>query len=192
LFPDWPAEKAAAWRLIRERLRAESLSAAPVAAEIPSMVLNEGTAVLLVAPDGTTQSLELQPHEVSAEILRSEVVSAGPQALLDTVSTLGRALGEELNKTVFTTLDRVSEEHGGKFGGDSPEEMLEEVIAGLEQMNMQFDDDGRPSIFFVAHPDALEKFRYLDTPEAMARLNPVLERKKHDWLLRESRRKLAD
>jgi len=70
--------------------------------------------------------------------------------------------------------------------------MFQDLMRGLRKMDMSFDEDGRPSIFFVAHPENAMKLQSLNTPERQKLFNELIEEKRNEWLRREGYRRLVD
>ncbi len=161
MLPDWPSHKQEYWSAIRERLRQVSLGTAPVVAQVPSVIIDEGRRAEFLSPDGTKQVLELQPHEVSQQFDRQELVRAGPSALANAVQELGKALGGNMERTFF-------------------EKMYD------------FDEEGNPSVFAAVSPQLAKLLRQTDTPRNRKIIDQITEKKRNEWLDRESRRRLAD
>lgn len=97
----------------------------------------------------------------------------------------------------FTTIEETCQEVGNVIdcgGGSLTGERLLEMF---ERISMEFDRDGNPRFpTVVAHPKAqdtiLRVFKQMEeSPELADRMQSILDRKKAEWLARESARKLV-
>ncbi|RBY85959.1 hypothetical protein [Blastococcus sp. TF02A-26] len=84
----------------------------------------------------------------------------------------------------------MTEEHGNTIDAGG-RDFFDVVAETLETIEMTFDDEGRPNLTIVMHPDQAEKLRDKQpTPEQEARLDAILERRKEEWLASRRRRDL--
>jgi len=97
-----------------------------------------------------------------------------------------------METNLLGTLRKASERTGGVFRGETAQDIAEEFLGRLELMDVEFDDDGRPSVVMVLSPQMIEHLSEIDTPELRQRADEVLEKKRREWLSRESRRRLAN
>jgi len=173
-------------------LRQVSLGTAPVVAQVPSVIIDEGRRAEFLSPDGTKQVLELQPHEVSQQFDRQELVRAGPSALANAVQELGKALGGNMERTFFEKMSASESKARRTFKAKTPQGAFKEFAEGLRTMDYDFDEEGNPSVFAAVSPQLAELLRQTDTPRNRKIIDQITEKKRNEWLDRESRRRLAD
>ena len=97
-----------------------------------------------------------------------------------------------MQKDLLSLLKNVAPEHGGTFGGKDDEQIFQDLLRGVSAMDMTFEEDGRPAIFFVMHPENELKLQALNSPERKRAFDEVIEAKRREWLRRESYRRLVD
>ena len=189
---DWPTQKAEVIEWMQRRVRSVSFAKAGIAAQIPHFVLHECSRVVFVFPDGSRQEMQPQTHEASAQFSREDIEQGGGRPLVDGIATIGSNLGDQMEKEFLGVLQNAAPQHGGKFGGEHADEVFEQILKGLENMDLEFDETGDAGLFFVVHPNALPLLQELNTPVHQKRFDEVLSRKRDEWLSRESHRRLAD
>ncbi|MDO8612499.1 MAG: hypothetical protein Q7R32_06710 [Dehalococcoidia bacterium] len=148
--------------------------------------------MIVVRPDGTRSKTELQSHEVSAKFARDELARGGGKQLVDAIHTLGSGLGEEMERTLLRKMSQLAEGSGAMFGGKTPQALRRSVLKALRSMDIDFDEEDKPSLIMVAHPEAARRLQELETPELQEKVDSILEEKRNEWLRRESHRRLAD
>jgi hypothetical protein len=152
----------------------------------------EGKSAVLVYPDGVRQDLTMKSVESRATLADKDLVTGGGELLAKAITQLAGGLGSQIEKDFVETMTKVSPQHGGTFGGKTPDEIFDSLTAGLKEMEMTFEDDGTPSIFFVTHPDNIAAMQSINTPDRQAIVDEIIEGKRIEWLRREGYRRLGD
>jgi hypothetical protein len=161
-------------------------------AEVPSFTLNEGNRVVIVYPNGSRQDIPLKSVESRASFPTDEFIAGGPELLAQAIQRLSGEMHNQMDKDLIATLQKARPEHGGMFRGKTEDEAFEDLLRGLQRMDMTFDEDGTPSIMFISHPDNIPLMKALDTPERKAIVDSIIEEKRLEWIRRESNRRLVD
>jgi len=65
---DWPAQKKELQVELQRAIRQQTLAAAPVVAQVPHVILQEGHKLAFVYPDGSRSEMEPSAHEVSWQV----------------------------------------------------------------------------------------------------------------------------
>jgi hypothetical protein len=187
---DWPEQK----RLLSTELLKviRSLSHTALVREVPALTLYEGKRAVLVYPDGVRQDLTMKSVESRATLRDEDLAIGGGEPLAQAITQLANGLGSQIEEDFFATMKKASRHHGGTFGGKTPDEIFNGLMAGLEEMDMTFEDDGTPSIFFVTHPDNIAAMQSINTPDRQAIVDEIIEGKRIEWLRREGYRRLVD
>ena len=70
---------------------------------------------------------------------------------------------------------------------------IEVMIETIDKMDVNFDEEDKPTFSIVMHPDMMEEIRAQGepSPEAMARLQEVIERKRFEYHRRRDTRRLS-
>jgi hypothetical protein len=169
-----------------------SLAHRGLVAQVPALTLYEGNRAVFIHPDGHLQEMSLRTLQAKATLDRQDLATGGPELLANAVRQLAGGIGEQMEKDLLQLMQKANSRHGGMFGGEDEETMFQDLMRGLREMQMSFDEDGRPSIFFVAHPENALKLQALNTPHRQELFEQLIEEKRNEWLRRESHRRLVD
>lgn len=98
--------------------------------------------------------------------------------------------GGQMVRAFLELVSDVSEEYGNVVDG-AGRDFFDVFAESLETIDITFDDNGRPNLTVVMHPDEMDKLRgKKPTPEQEARLNAILERRWEEWRAARRRRDL--
>lgn len=187
---DWPELKA---RLSPEVHRImKALTHRGLVAQFPALTLYEGKRTVLIYPNGNVQELSMKTVEAKAIIDKKDLAAGGPELMVKAIRELSGGISDQMEKDAAEVLKKVDPKHGGRFGGEDDEAKFRDLMKGLDRMDMSFDDDGMPTIFFVTSPENAMKLQSLNTPERQKAFNELIEEKRREWLRRESYRRLVD
>jgi hypothetical protein len=191
MFPDWPDLKTEHSEVVRQAIRLQTVARGPVAAMFRRLVVMEGRQVEYIYPDGSRQSIQLEKHEAAWRGDPTEAGKAAPEFVAKAVDGLATEAAKELETTIFGLLNRAPQGAGGRFGGESSDELVTNALETLRNMEMSFEDD-EPAIFFATSPGGLQKFDALRAPEVEKMARDIIEEKRREWVRRESYRRLVD
>jgi hypothetical protein len=187
---DWPEQKRQLADGLQDRIRSESRRG--LVAQVRALTFHEGNRAVLIYPNGDRQELTLKSVQAEVTLDRQELTVRGPQALDDAIHQLAGGLGDKMERDLIGLMQKADPRHGGMFGGKDDEEIFQALLSGLREMDMSFEEDGSPSVFFVVHPDSLPKLQTLNTPERQKLFDALVEEKRNEWVRRESCRRLVD
>jgi hypothetical protein len=192
MLQDWPIQKAELLKFTLRAVQHRRNFGAPLSAQIPHITLNEGEKVVWVYPDGERRELELESHQFKWTIDRQQIASGEADVVPKAVESLGHEMAREMETSLLKVMESASSRAGSMFSGQTKEELEKEIFAALEAMDVTFDEDGKPNVFFTASPDAARRMAALNTPEGQERFDAAMEIKRREWLRRESYRRLVD
>lgn len=127
-------------------------------------------------------------HEWTVSI--EDVAAFNLDQFLSDLHALADSMGGQMVRGMLEHISAVTEENGNTIeaGGRDFFDVFAET---LESIEMSFDDDGRPNLTIVMHPDQAKKLRDKQpTPEQKARIDAILTRRKEEWLASRHRRDL--
>jgi hypothetical protein len=189
---DWPEQKRDLQGLFERAVHRQTIAGANVVAAIPHVVVQEGDRLVHVSSDGVLAETKFAAHEASSEVERSVVARGDTQALLSAIHALSGSMAESMETDVLSLLREAPENQGTVFRGSTGEQMAEEFVRAIETIDFGFDDDGKPSLAAVMHPDSLMRLKQFESPELQARIDSAMEKKRLEWIRRESYRRLVD
>jgi hypothetical protein len=127
-------------------------------------------------------------HEWAVSI--EDVAAFNLEQFLADLYVLGDSMGRQMVRGMLEHISAVTDEYGNTIDAGG-RDFFDVFAEALETIDMTFDDDGRPNLTIVMHPDQLEKLRDKQpTPEQEARLDAILQRRKEEWLASRRRRDL--
>lgn len=147
----------------------------------------------LSLPDGKT--IEHGPDTAT-----STLTVSGPDAMSGDFSSVYASIhsaAEDFLKSfipaLFGYISEVTDATGNVVSGDGKGPTWDLYLDAVERMDLEFDEDGKPHIQMVMHPDTAEKFEALGPPslEQVARFEAMMQRKKAEVDARRRRRTLS-
>jgi hypothetical protein len=190
---DWPKTKASLHDLLDALARYQVFQHAPLSARAQRISVGEGHRIVLIAPDGSRNEILLEVHEASWQVDAEVLLAGGASPFLLAAQGLGKALAEEMEKEIVQKMRDAPAKAGASFRGATREELATRLLEVMQDMQLDFDEDGKPSGVFIVHPDSYQVLKSLEDDEELARrVEAIFEEKKREWLRRESYRRLVD
>jgi hypothetical protein len=165
----------------------------PLLAQIPRVELAEGPEPL---PEGaqlpSEASLLYRPMAVSHvwTVSIEDVAEFNVSEFLADLYALADDMGGQMVHGLLGLISDVSDEYGNTIDA-AGRDFFDVFAETLETIDMTFDEDGRPNLTIVMHPDQAEKLRDKKPSAAQeARINAILDRRREEWRASRRRRDL--
>lgn len=127
-------------------------------------------------------------HEWTVSI--DDVAAFNLEQFLADLHALADSMGGQMVRGMLEHISAVTDEYGNTIDATG-RDFFDVFAETLETIETSFDDEGRPNLTIVMHPDTMEKLHNQQpTPEQEARINTILNRKKEEWLASRRRRDL--
>jgi hypothetical protein len=127
-------------------------------------------------------------HEWTVSI--EDVAAFNLDQFLADLYALADSMGGQMVRGMLEHISAVSDEYGNTIDAGG-RDFADAFSESLETMDISFDEEGKPNLTLVMHPDQVEKLRENPpTPEQEARIDAILERRKEEWLASRRRRDL--
>lgn len=165
----------------------------PLLAQIPRVELADRPARPVEGEPLPTEASPLYrpavtSHEWTVSI-EDVVAFQADQFLADTYA-LADDTGGQMVKALLELVSDVSEDYGNVLDG-SGGDFFDTFADSLETIDTSFDDEGRPNLTVIVHPDQMDNLREKKpTPEQEARINAILDRRREEWRASRRRREL--
>ena len=178
--------------VISERNKSQLRHMGPFA-DFPKSNIFEGDKVLFINEDGSCEEVEMEKAEVKIEIKWDEIEEMTHEKVLDKIDTMARDMAKKISKSIYELMSKAAEETGNVTSSDGKSISVDLLLEGIEKMHLSFDEEGQPSgLSFAAGP----KFSpSLDEAISQLKTDPryhkLMEQKRKEWSVRESRRKLV-
>ena len=196
MLPDYPKLKSQLEEKLSTRIREESTSPSSPLSRIPRVQVFEGSKSIMTRADGTEATIEFTEMRVEMEINAKDVENMTFDEMLARYKSAGEDLARQQAKHFYSEIDKSVEEVGNVVSGkDRPN--VEDFFEMLEKLWIDFDDNGQPtgqSIYTGEenYETILKMIEQIENnPELKKRHNAIMELKKEEWRVRESRRKLV-
>ena len=182
------ATSTAVYTALSELARARS----PLLAEIPQDSVTELPISRLSDDSGETLELEPVAVKVPVEFEIDAVIVGDLSPVLAGVSAAAETHKEALMKAFIETMGKVTDFTGNKLDAKGQPWSWDLLTDMLEQVEMDFDDEGNPKSTLIMNPRDVEKLQALPppTPEQDARREAVMARKREEWRKRQRTRRL--
>lgn len=127
-------------------------------------------------------------HEWTVSI--EDVAAFDLDQFLADLFALADSMGGQMVRGMLEHISDVTDEYGNTIDA-AGRDFFDVYAETLETIEMTFDDEGRPNLTIVMHPDQIEELRHKQpTPEQETRLESILQRRKEEWLASRRRRDL--
>lgn len=197
MLPDYPSIKKKIQKKFREAVKKE-IQKDPLLSQIKTHQVNEGNILTSSSIDGYSESVEYKLISAKFEITKEEIINKGPDAFFSKVDELAKEMGKQQSQLVFNKMEEVTERTGQVVDAKSKPLSPQLILEALEKVAIDFDEYGNP-IFpsLVLSPDQYEKIKdeipkWESDPELRRKHKELIEKKRLEWIDRESRRKLVD
>ncbi len=170
MIPDFPEAKKQIQKAVDLIMREKVKQNAPLLALGNKKMLHEGDSLGVIYEDGRHTVNPIQVVESSFTIAKSDMPNLKTEDFMAKVNASAEDMAGQMERNAFKAINDSIKESGNTIPGN-PILSPEGILAGLEKMSIDFEDDdrskpSRPTIF--AHPEAVEKLKEIEaksTPE---------------------------
>ncbi len=197
MLPDFPDTKTDLAARLRQILKQKTLERSVLASLAKSYVQHEGTIHSYPQEGFGTITEGFQEFRVPIKLTLEELKNLTGAHLNRKLDELAEKMAAEISAHGQSVLDRVTKKAGNVFDAGGAEFSKDHFLELLGKVDMTFGSNKKPEIVWVAHPDMVEAMQkawpvWEKDKEFMKRYEALIERKREEWLDRESHRKLVD
>jgi hypothetical protein len=133
------------------------------------------------------RGIEIQ-HVVTSNV--RDTVEGDIEAFLTLVFELADEFGSQMMRGMLDHVSDICDASGQTINAQG-RDYFDVMLETLETIDMSFDEDGKPNLTLVAHPETARKIQAKQpTPEQQERLRQLLERRREEWSASRHRRDL--
>jgi hypothetical protein len=162
----------------------------------PRTLLHEGDTSTYATVDGQVRRLEPKAFRVESTVTLTDLPRLTHEDVVRLAYSYGTQFGEQVGRSFMADLDATLEAAGRTANMDGRPLDGQMLLELFEDLEIDFDDSGKPRLptFLSGNPAHGETIRRLMTEDQIfiAQFASLLERKKEQWVERESHRKLVD
>jgi hypothetical protein len=198
MLPDFPTQKARLLRFWTAYLRQKQREYLGYFATAPSYTHYEGDRWTIQREDGTSSESTYREIDAEMSIPTNAVQNLTPDKIAQQLDSVAEKLAKQIHQGIMEGLNRAIEQAGTGLDAKGSPPTKELFLEMLDRMLLPFDKDGNfipptilmPPKMWETHKEEMQSWE--KDPEFSARHEEIVEKKREEWRVRESRRKLVD
>jgi hypothetical protein len=197
MLPSFPKSQRILQDAWAKRMSAAMTEVFPPSVHPPVHPIQEGRKSDFQREDRKIKQLQMKQHRVEA----SHYVGDGKGMTLEIFNAkaqeVGKALGEKMWGMVMGQIMKAVAETGNEIKYKKGNLRQEDFLSILEKMEINFDEQGKPTQIFILPPEMADEFKKREAEwagdrEFHAKVESIKRRKKEDFDAREARRRLVE
>ena len=193
MLPDFLKTKEKLKRMLdSERKKAELLHLGPVA-DAPKSMIFEGNKTIIIYEDGSCAEVKMEKATSRLEVKWEEVETMTHETILNKIDNVAKEMAEQIKTSYYETLSEAAEEASNVTSTDGKTLSVDMILEMVKKMHLSFDEEGNPSgLTFAGSPKLRPVLaEIISQAESDPRYQALMEQKREEWRVRESRRKLV-
>jgi hypothetical protein len=196
MLPDFPDIRRQIARIQQAIMKVELDRKTPLLRKVRQLVQQEGNENENGREDGSMIKDPYHEFKAPIELKIAEIGTVSLTAFAGRIQAAIDDLARQSMAHLFQTLDQVTGEVGNSVDAGGRPWTPELLLELMEKIDMSFDDNGKPEITIVMHPDLFQSIQeryptFDESPEFKKRYDDIVRRKREAWLDRENNRKLV-
>ena len=204
MLPDYPKTK----RYIQKRFQnliQKEIRDNPLLSLIKYRDVHEGSTYSITSEDGYTQKgayKNISAISAKFEISQEEMILKGPEALFSRVRQIAEEMINQSHHDFVKVMEEATERTGNIVDAKSKSFSPELILAALDKVSIDFDEFGNPILpALIVSPEQFEKIKkeipeWESDPILTIKYNIlrklIIDKKRQEWIDRESSRQLVD
>ena len=197
MFPDFLKTKEKLQKMLDDEMQKARLRHMGPLANVRESMIFEGNKTVVVREDNSIDEENLENITVKIEVKFEEVEKMNHSMVLDKINSATEEMASKMAKLFYEQLAKSAEEAGNVISADGEPFSIDLFFEMLEKMHIDFDDAGNPiQLMSTVSPKLFPSIAKV-IAEAKAdpandrRYEAIIERKREEWRVRESRRELV-
>jgi hypothetical protein len=198
VLPDFPTVKRELHKIVTQRMRRSVHREAVIFSMVRHFAAHEGGSFTIHRPDGTSEKHSYKETAVKFTIDNKDLATLSAEALASKIDKAASDMAAQTESAIFEKLRQDSSASGQVVDATGKPFSPEVLLEVLERMEIDFDDQGKPSgLTAVVGPEIAARIREKAAEwdadlDFKRRHRELLDRKREAWRDRENRRKLVD
>ena len=191
MLPDFLKTKEKLKKMLNSEMKEARFRHMGPLADAPTFIFFEGNKAIIIREDGSVGEMNPKKMEVNQEVESAELEGMNHEMVLNMINHMGKEMAEKQAKLSYEVIIKTSEQMGNVTNSSGGSLSVDSLLKALEKIHIDFDEEGQPSgLTFVANPNTP-----IDKDVSQIANNPryqeLMERKREEWRVRESHRKLV-
>ena len=197
MFPDFLKTKEKLQKMLYYEMMHSHLRHMGPFADVPVSMIFEGNKTVVIREDGSTEEKNLEEITAELQVKFEEVEKMSHETVLDKINGVTEEMVGKFKKSFYEGLEKLIDETGNVVSAEGKPFSMDLFFEGLEKIEIDFDEAGNPSqLMSVVHPELYPSVAKVIAqaeadPENDRRYKAIMERKREEWRVRESNRKLV-
>ncbi len=191
MLPDFLKTKEKLGKMIKSEIKKAHFQHLVPIADIPTSMMFEGNKSIIVREDGSVSEMNPQKMTVQIEIKAEELKGMNHETVIKKINSMAKEMAEKQEKLSYDVMHKAVDKVGNVTSSDGKPFSIDILLDALEKMHIEFDAEGNSSgLTLVANPN-IPIDKVLSQAAGDPRYQTLMERKRKEWYVRESRRKLV-
>ena len=179
-----------------ELKQAKLLHLGPLA-NIRETIYFEGNKTVINRDDGSVSETNSEEFSVMLKFDMNEIETMTHEKVLEKIDQMAKKLAEKQAKFFYKKIDEYAQEAGNVVSTEGEAISIDRFFEVLEKVSRDFDSTGKPDkVVFTTSPKLFQSIAKIieeakSDPEIQQRFDAIMERKREEWRVRESNRKLV-
>ena len=197
MFPDFLKTKEKLQKMLDQEMKKARLFHMGPLAVVPESMIFEGDKTVVVREDGSIDEENLESTTVKLEVKFEEVEKMNHEMVLDKINRAAEEMASKMAKLFYERLTESADEVGNVISAGGEPFSIDLFFEMLEKIHIDFDEAGNPSQLMCPvnpklFPSIAETISQAKAdPANDRRFEAIIERKREEWRVRESNRKLV-
>lgn len=197
MFPDFPNLKNKLQKVHTDMMRRQSLTYMGPLSGVRQVMIFEGDKSVIVREDGSIEESEFEQIRAKIEIDLKEVEGMTPDIILRKYAAAIEEIAKQQCRTFYKRIDEAASKVGNVFDAGGKPFCIDHFFETFERLDIDFDEEGKPKMPMIIVGEDIFKSvagvisKSEANPEHKKRFAEIMERKREEWRVRESNRKLV-
>lgn len=198
MIPDFPDEKQKLMEMWTKYLELKTQDLLGPFGRSPHFTNHEGHQWLLDREEKDDNETTYQDVSGNIFLKIDEAPELSPQKIMEKLDSAAEEMVNQMKRKILSDIQRASDEAGTSINANGQSLTKDLFLRMLDSMLLSFDEDGKwdPPTMIMA-PELWEAKKdemkaWENDPDFVSRQREIINRKREEWNVRESYRKLAD
>ena len=192
MFPDFLKTKEKLQKTLYYEMMQDHLTHMGPLADVPVSIIFEGNKTVVIREDGSSEERNLEKVTAEIKVKLAEFEKMNHEMVLDTINGVTEEMAGKLKKSAYEQIEKSADEVGNVVDADGKPFSIDLLLELLEKIDIDFDEAGNPTLVMVSGTKLAPSInKVIADPENSRRYHALMERKKEEWRVRESNRKLV-
>lgn len=163
------------------------------------MFQHEGDRATMQDVQGNVREIQYKEFSHTFTVPKADMPQFGLQQLLEHVEETGNEMQKHMTHSLVSAIDAASKHADTGVTVSERKITAEGILEGLEKIHMEFGIDGNapPDLVLLMSPNTVEDMKEVQKeidarPDLQARYDQLIAKKRQEYHVRESNRRLAD